>query len=109
MKYCNRFFMELSRVIFTDEYAHLSRNAKWLFVVLNELEARFTNGKKQNDFFFRTDAELCQDCGFSINTLKKAKAELRQTNLVKIGRGHWHYKETGKSDIRQPTTYQILV
>ena len=107
MKYENRFYMQLSREIFTEKYSEMSKNAKWLFVVLNELEQRYCN--KNSQFFLRTDTQLCEDTGLSINTLKKAKAELkRYPELVKISRGHWHYTETGKSSIQQPTRYQIM-
>lgn len=107
MKYDNRFYLQLTRTIFTDECKDLSLKAKWLFVVLNELEQRYCNAK--SSFFLRTDKQLCEDTGFSINTVKKAKAELKKhPELVKISRGHWHYTNTGKSSIQQPTSYQIL-
>lgn len=73
---------------------------------LNELEQRYCN---ENSFFFRTDQQLCEDTGFSINTLKRAKAELKKyPELIKISRGHWQYPNTGKSSIQQPTRYEIL-
>ena len=59
MKHGNTFYLELTREIFTEEYADLSVGAKWLFVVLNELEQRYTG--KDEDFFYRTDAELSED------------------------------------------------
>ncbi len=45
MKHGNKYYLQLSRKIFTEEYSHLSNNAKWLFVVLNELEQEFCGDK----------------------------------------------------------------
>lgn len=112
MKHGNTYYMELPRDIFHPVYADMSKNAKWLFIILNELEHRFAGDyeAEDEDFFIRrTDQKLCEDTGFSICTLKKAKAELKQyPELVQIWRGHWHYKQTGKSDIKQPTCYRII-
>lgn len=105
MKTGNRFYMQLSRAPF-DENHHLSHSALVLFVWLNELEQRFTGEDK--DWFLCTDEELCEFTGYSINTVKKAKAELKQTDLVEISRGKWIYTKTGKSGIKQPTKYRIL-
>lgn len=107
MKYGNTHYMQLSREIFSEKYADMSIRAKWLFVTLNELEQRYCN--KNSNFFLRTDKQLCKDTGYSINTLKRAKAELKKyPELVIISRGHWHYSNTGKSSIQQPTRYQIV-
>lgn len=107
MKTGNRFYMELSREIFTEEYKNLSRNAKWLFICLNELEQRFCPSEGR-DWFLATNDQLCQITGFSEKTLKIAKAELRETDLVEMTRGKWIYVATGKSSIKQPTRYRIL-
>lgn len=56
MKHGNSNYLQLSRSIFTEKYKTLSINAKWLFVVLNELEQRYTGDEK--DYFFRTNEEL---------------------------------------------------
>ena len=108
MKNHNRYFMQLSREIFTDEYKSLSRNAKWLFVCLNELEQRYTPSDGSRTWFMQTDKQLCEITGFSINTLKAAKAELRKTDLVQLSRGEWIYVDSGKSAVMQPTVYRIL-
>lgn len=107
MKYGNSFYMELSRAIFDDDHKELSRNARWLFVCLNEMEQRRCFGTDK-DWFLCTNEELCEITGFSINTLKAAKAELKQTDLVEISRGGWKFRSTGKSGIKQPTVYRIL-
>jgi len=105
MKHGNSFYMELGRNIFTEEYSELSRNAKWLFVVLNELEQRFT-GKKET-FFFRSNEDLSKDCGMGITTLKKAKKELKQTDLIQTWQMHYLY-DTGKKSEKKVTAYRIL-
>lgn len=105
MKHGNVFFMELSRCLFTDDYKHLSQNAKWLFVVLNELEQRFTGSKE--DFFFRSNDDLAKDAGMILPTLKRAKAELKETDLVHIWNTHFRNKETGKLSEKKVTAYRI--
>ena len=107
-KHGNTFYLELKRDIFTEEYDSLSNNAKWLYVVLNELEQRYT-GAKEN-FFFRTDVDLAFDCGMSDKTFKRAKAELKLKgqNLVKIWQGHYWNRETEKKSQKHMTFYKIL-
>lgn len=109
MKHGNEFFLELSRHLFTDEYSDLSQNAKWLFVVLNELEQRFTGGKNNRDYFLRSDNELSKDSGMSISTLKRAKAELIKTDLIQTWQSHWILdKESKKLSEKHITAYRIL-
>lgn len=107
MKKGNVFYMELSRALFDIDHKDLSRNAKWLFVCLNEMEQRYCPDRGR-DWFLCTDKQLCEISGFSINTLKAAKSELRKTDLVEVSRGKWIYNDTGKSGISQPTKYRIL-
>lgn len=105
MKHGNSFYMELSRELFREPYCNLSTNAKWLFVVLNELEQRFT-GQKEN-FFYRTNEELAKDAGMSLATLKRAKAELLTTDLVQSWQTHFVDKDGSKSQ-KHLTAYRIL-
>lgn len=105
MKYGNDYYLQLSRHLFADKYKNLSINAKWLYVVLNELEQRYTGEKK--DWFFRSDAELAADAGMSEKTLKRAKAELKETGLIEITIAHWVDKETGKKSRKKITAYKI--
>ena len=74
-------------------------------MVLNELEQRYT-GKDAN-WFFRTDADLAVDAGMSEKTLKRAKAELKESGLVEISIMHWVDKETGKKSKKKVTAYTI--
>ena len=106
MKHGNTYYLQLTRHLFTDEYKHLSQNAKWLFVVLKELEQRFT-GKKEN-FFTRSDIQLAEDSCMSLRTLKRAKAELIKTDLIQTWKCHWTYKDTGKKSEQYYTAYRIL-
>lgn len=106
MKHGNTFYLELSRHLFAEEYSNLSQNAKWLFVVLNELEQRFTG--KEEDFFTRSDFQLAEDSGMSLRTLKRAKTELKSTDLIQIWKCHFVYKDTGKKSEQYYTAYRIL-
>lgn len=105
MKHGNTFYLELTRELFTEEYSTLSIGAKWLFVVLNELEQRYTG--KECDFFYRTDAELSEDANISLATLKRYKAELRDSGLVKMWNGHFKYPD-GKKSEKKFSCYRIL-
>ena len=105
MKCGNRNFLELSRQLFTDKYKSISQNAKWLFVVLNELEQRYTGEKE--DFFTRSDTSLAEDSGMSLSTLKRAKSELTKTDLVETWKCHFVYKN-GKKSEQYYTAYRIL-
>lgn len=105
MKHGNTYYLELSRVIFTEEYRELSNGAKWLFVVLNELEQRYTG--KGCDFFYRTDAELAADANISLATLKRYKAELRNSDLIQVWSGHFVFADGRKSE-KKFTFYRIL-
>jgi hypothetical protein len=96
-------YLHLSRKLFNDpEFQQLSLYAKWLYVVLNELEHRFTGAKK--DFFFRSNEELAEDSGMSISQVKRAKDELRP--LVQMWKMHW-IDERGKKSRKYVTAYRI--
>jgi hypothetical protein len=105
MKHGNTFYMELSRCIFTEEYNHLSNNAKWLFVVLNELEQRYT-GQKEN-FFFRSNEDLAKDAGMSLPTLKRAKKELIETDLIEHWLTHFIDTQTKKKSEKKVSAFRI--
>lgn len=105
MKYGNDYYLQLSRHLFADKYKDMSINAKWLYVVLNELEQRFTG--KDKDWFFRTDEELAKDAGMSEKTLKRAKSELRESGLVEITLAHFVDKQTGEKSKKKVTAYKI--
>ena len=106
MKHGNEFYLQLTRKLFTEEYKNLSKNAKWLFVVLNELEQRYTGEKE--DFFFRSNEDLANDCQISLPTLKRAKKELLSTELIQSWQTHFVNKDTGKKSEKRTTAYRIL-
>jgi hypothetical protein len=109
MKHNNIFYLQLTRHLFTDEYEHLSQNAKWLFVVLKEQEQRFTGGNYKRDFFLRSDTELSEDSGMSLRTLKRAKSELSKTDLIQTWQSHWITdKENNKLSQKHVTAYRVL-
>ena len=105
MKHGNTFFLQLSREIFADKHKRLSQNAKWLFVVMNELEQRFTG--EREDFFFRSNDDLARDCNWSLPTLKKAKRELLATDLVQSFYIHFENRETRKKSEKKVCAYRI--
>lgn len=100
-------FIELSRKLFNDEkFKELSQNAKWVYVVLNELEHKYT-GKKEN-FFFRSDNDLANDCDMALRTLKTAKSELKNKNIVQMWLTHFRDVKTGKLSEKHVTAYRVL-
>lgn len=103
MKHGNKHYMQVSRDIW--KYP-ISDNAKLLFFWLNELEQRYTGETEY--YFFRTDADLAADIGWSLKTLKKAKAELKGTDLIECPKVHFIDKETGKKSKKWVTGYKIL-
>lgn len=105
MKHGNSFYLELTRELFTEEYKTLSNGAKWLFVVLNELEQRYTG--KGCDYFFRTDKELAEDANMPLRSMKRAKAELKKTVLVEMWNGHLKYEDGKRSEF--PVSYYRIL
>ena len=81
MKYNNTYFMQVSRAIWDID---LSDRAKLLFLWLNELEQRYTNSKQ--DYFYRTDEMLAEDMKWNIKTVRKVKAELKASGLIRTSR-----------------------
>lgn len=89
--YNSTFFMKVSRRIWDFE---LSDKAKLLYFYLTELRERYTGEHK--DYFFHTDEDLAKELGWNIKTLKSAKAELKNTDLVKFSKVHWYTDSTHK-------------
>lgn len=106
-KHGNRFYLELSRKIFTDEYKSLSKEAKWLYVVLKELEHRFTDGKneKTDGSFFQSNEDLAAFSGLGKTKCKEAKKELIESGLVETWQGH--LETDGKQSKRHITYYRV--
>lgn len=94
----------IRRDLFTEKYSDLSRDAKWLYVVLNELEHRYTNS--ENDYFFRSNEDLAADAQMSLATLKRYKKELINSGLVECWKSHFILPD-GKKSERMVTCYRI--
>lgn len=104
MKYKDGYYLQLSRNLFNDDrFKSLSVNAKWLYVVLCELEHRFT-GQKET-FFFRSNEDLAEDTGLSLSSVKRAKKELEP--FIKMWQMHWKDKESGKLSKKKITAFRI--
>jgi len=101
-------YLQLSRLLFKDDsgFNSLSYQAKWLYVVLNELEHRFS-GTNTEDFFWRSNEELAKDAGMKLSTLKAAKKELQDKNVVQSWQMHWRDPTTGKLSEKHVTAYRI--
>jgi hypothetical protein len=100
-------FIQVSRNIFNDEeYADLSKDACWLYMVLNELEHRYTGDKV--DFFFRSNEDLCTDCRMKLTAFKEAKKELlTKESLIQSWQMHW-IDSNGKKSKKKVTAYRLL-
>lgn len=108
MKYQDGHYLELPRSIFADErFLRLSDSAKWLFFVLKEMEHRYTG--ESEDFFFRSNADLAESCGWNIKKLERYKPEILKSGLVESWLMHWKDKNTGKKSEKHITAYRILV
>ena len=104
MKHHNTNYAEITRLIWNYD---ISDNAKLLFFWLNELEQRYTGDYK--NYFYRTDQQLAEDLGWNIKTLKKAKAELKTTDLISFGRVRWWLDdEHTKRSKKYVTSYTIM-
>ena len=103
-KYGNSSYLELPRKIFTDEYRGLSKEAKWLYVVLKELEHRYT-GSRTDSSFFQSDKDLSAFSGIKLTKLKEAKKELTESGLIEIQL--CCFEKNGKKTKRHITSYHI--
>lgn len=106
-KYQSGYFIQLPRSLFKNErFMGLSDSAKWLFMVLKEDEHRYT-GEGEN-FFYRSNVDLAEDCGWNIKKLERIKPEVLSSGLVETWMMHWT-KENGKLSETHVTAYRILV
>lgn len=107
-KYGNTNYLQLTRYLWNDEYKGLSVNAKWLFICLKELEHRYCN-EHNKTYFFCSDKDLCDITGMSINTVKRAKKELRYKAMGLIYMSiKAPTKEEKSGNKYHPTVYHIL-
>lgn len=107
MKHGNTYYLELSRDIFNKHtYEELPMYSRWIFTVMNELEQRYT-GKKEN-FFFRSDEDLANDCNLSVATIKRYKKQLIDLEYIQHWNMHYINTETGKKSEKKVSAYRIL-
>jgi len=105
-KYQAGHYLELPRAIFIDQrFIKLSDAGKWLYLVLKELEHRYTG--KGEDFFFRSNEDLARDCGWYTSKLVRIKPEVVNSGLVQTWQMHWIDKNTGKKSEKHVTAYRI--
>lgn len=104
------FFKVPNELLMHEVKPELSESALLLFVVLCFLRNRFHVDTSESSFtnpgyqFYRTDELLARDCGISLRTLKRAKAELRKhPELVKISNTGYVTDEHGS----RATCYSI--
>jgi len=105
-KYKTDPFTQVSRSIFLED-CKLSYKAKWFYIVLCELEHRYTGRKTL--WFFRTQDNLKKDTGMSIKLIRRCKNELVDCGILKTGKMHWVDKDTGKKSEKHVTTFTLLV
>jgi len=106
MKYKEGHFLQLSRNIFDDEkFYNLNPSIKWVYVVLNELEHKYTGDK--TDFFFRSNEDLAKDANLSITVIKKAKRKLIELGLIETWQIHFRDPNTGKISEKHVTAFRI--
>ena len=107
MKHGNIYYLELSRTLFNSHtFEELPMYSRWIFVVMNELEQRYTG--KNETYFFRSDEDLAKDCGLSVATIKRYKKPLIQLKYIQHWNMHFKNTETGKLSEKKVCAYRIL-
>jgi hypothetical protein len=106
-KYKDGNYIQLPRKVFNDySYEELPIYSRWIYTVMCELEHKYT-GKKE-DFFFRSDEDLANDCGLSLATIKRYKKPLIELELIQHWNMHFRDTETGKLSEKKVSAYRIL-
>lgn len=102
--YDNVAWFKCSKEIIKDE--NLSQSAKWLYVVLSNLNNYYG---KDKGYFSRTNEKLMDDSGLSAGTLKKAKKELVDNGYIRVIHNQlWENKEQQKSTTFRICYYELL-
>jgi excisionase family DNA binding protein len=79
-------FVQIDRELFKGK---VSAGAMSLYVVLTELEYRFTTGRESKEnYFWRTANELATDTGMAIQTIRKYRKELEKAGLIETWKHH---------------------
>jgi hypothetical protein len=103
-KYKDGNFLQFPRGAFKN-LSKLKTSAKWLYVVLTELEHRFTG--KNEDFFFRSLKDLSEDSGLSVDCVCRSLKSLQEHGLIDKWQMHWRDKGTGKLSEKHITAIRI--
>ena len=107
MKHGNNYYIQLGRDVFNEyDYQELPMYSRWIFTVLNELEHKYTG--KNEDFFFRSNELLAEDCGLSIKTIKRYKKYLIDLGFIESWHMHFRNTESGKLSEKKVCAYRIL-
>ena len=85
---------------------YLPNSARWLYIVLCQLDNRFC--RPTRDFFFRSLNDLEKDTGMNRKTIIKAKRKLESLYFVKTWQIHWEDEETGRKSEKHITAFKIL-
>lgn len=104
-KYKDGNFLQINRKALHDD-CDLTWRAKWLYVVLSELEHRFTGTK--TDFFFRSQKDLEKDTGMNAVTNRKYRKEFIEKGWLQTWKMHWKDTDTGKLSYKHTTAYRLL-
>lgn len=108
-KYQQGNFLQIPRDIFQDEtFLSLSDSAKWLYFVLKEDEHRYSGtGKNKTNWFFRSNKDLANDCGWSIKKLERIKKELIESGLIIMESRNWDFKTEGKKSEKHISCFRM--
>ena len=97
--------VDINRKVFDNRY-NLSVDAKWLYSTLAYVKTSYVEQGK--DYFIITNDRLSEVSGLKLTTLKKAKKELLETDLVQHWQMHFVDTETGKKSEKKISAYRIL-
>jgi hypothetical protein len=105
-KYKDGNFIQFPRSVF-PKLLPLKTSSKWLYVVLTELEHKYTG--KNEDFFYRSIKDLSTDSGLSSDCIVRSLKELEQNNFIQKWQMHWWTnEEKTKKSRRHITAIRLL-
>lgn len=105
-KHGNTFYIELDRGIFDPKHQNLPMGAKLLYVVLTELEHRYTSEEK--DYFYHSDKDIATLAKMSARSVCTFKKLLIKAELIQHGNYHWVNQTTGKKSEKKVSVYRVL-
>lgn len=98
-------YLYVNRDVINNE--NLSVGARYLYIVLLELETRFKQeyDTAKEDYvidkpdFYCSDKELATESDMSIATVRKYKRELKEAGVIRVRIGKWVNKRTREKSI----------